>query len=136
MRVRRLPGICAIAICAVLVPALVTGQELATADGVSRPSARWPLISGPLDGNGRAFQPGVVLPRLTSVDSSRGRRTLIGAVIGGVAAGTALAVGHRVSYGECDDGEAHIPCEAMYGLMFGIGFVPGALAGGLIGARR
>ena len=136
MRMGRLPGICAIAMGSVLVPTLVTGQELATPDAVSRPSARWPLISGPLDGNGRAFQPGLAVPSLTSVDSSRGRRILIGAVIGGVAAGTALAVGHRVSYGECDDAEAYIPCEAMYGMMFGIGFVPGALVGGLIGARR
>lgn len=60
--------------------------------------------------------------------------TLAGIVIGAVA-GAAIAVGaNTVVNGKCDsENDNLISCETAYGILIGVGAVPGAIIGGIIG---
>jgi hypothetical protein len=81
------------------------------------------------------MRPEFARPVVVSGDSTKSH-TLLGIALGAVAGGT-IAIGiNRVVNGKCDQSdEALISCETGYGILFGVGAIPGALLGGIIGSQ-
>jgi hypothetical protein len=80
---------------------------------------------------------GVNPPRVYIVaGDSTTSHTLLGIMVGAVSGGV-IAIGvNRVVNGKCDeDNDNLISCGTAYGILFGVGAVPGALIGGIIGSQ-
>jgi hypothetical protein len=80
------------------------------------------------------FKAGATQPTLSiTLNPPQRHYTLWGAIIGGIAGGGAFMLWQRATQGPCDDRDSFIPCEAGYAMLFGVGAVPGAVLGAIIG---
>ncbi len=64
------------------------------------------------------------------------RATIWGSVIGGLVAGSAVVLIYRAASGPCNDDDSFVPCEGLYVTLFGLGAVPGAIVGAVVGRNR